>query len=102
MSKQKPQYDVVLHTAADRELASLTGEMADLLVDRLQALGETEQPTSKPYCKQLEDHDDLFRVKAGKYRAILTLEKPQVRILAVDCRSRIYDKIELAKSRGGL
>lgn len=98
----EPCWNVVIHRSAERELGSVTGPAGDELTDRLKQLKYYEEPTQAAYVKQLEDHDDLFRVRIDNYRAICRLQPPQLQIVAVGTRSRIYDKIPTAKDRAGL
>lgn len=97
-----PQYEIVVHRSAENELAGVTGDAGDELTSRLKQLTYHEQPTECAYVKQLSDHGDLFRVRIEDYRAICRLDKPEIQVLAVDTRSRAYDKIETAKRRAGL
>jgi len=93
------QYEVVIHRAAETELANLTGELADDMHNLLKQLAFVEEPHSQPYVKDLSEWDGLFRVKVRKGRAICMLEKPAIVVLAVGKRDTIYDKLEIAAQR---
>lgn len=93
------QYQVVIHRAAETELASLTGDLADDMHNLLKQLAYVEEPHSQPYVKDLSEWDSLFRVRVRDARAICTLEKPAVVVLAVAHREDIYSMIETAENR---
>jgi mRNA-degrading endonuclease RelE of RelBE toxin-antitoxin system len=93
------QYEVVIHRAAETELASLTGALGDDMHKLLKQLAFVEEPHSQPYVKDLSEWDQLFRVKVRKGRAICMLEKPTIVVLAVGKRDTIYDKLEIAAQR---
>lgn len=95
-------YDVVIHKSAERELANVTGSEGDELTNRLKQLQHEPEPSSVPYAETLEDNSDLFRVRVDGYRAICHLNPPNIEVVAVGTRSRIYDKIDTAKDRAGL
>ena len=98
----EPCWKLVVHEAAERELASVTGEAGDELTDRLRDLKEREQPTEAPYVDHLSDHDDLFRVRVENHRAICRLAKPHLQVLLIARRQRVYDKLNTAKRRANL
>lgn len=98
----EPCWDVVIHRSAERELGNVTDETGDELTDQLKQLKYYEQPTEAAYVKHLEDHEDLFRVRVDNYRAICRLAPPQLQVVAVAPRSKIYRKLDTAKDRAGL
>ena len=87
-------YKPLLHPTAKRELNSLDDHEKDRLVDVLHEVAHTRQPTQHEKCKILEGHRGLFRVRVGGVRAILTLEKPNLKVLRVGERSNVYDIID--------
>ena len=87
-------YQPVLHPTAERELNSLDDSERNRLVDVLHEVAHTRQPTQHEKCKILEGHRGLFRVRVGGVRAILTLEKPNLKVLKVGKRSNVYDIID--------
>ena len=87
-------YQPVLHPTAERELNSLDDSERNRLVDVLHEVAHTRQPTQHEKCKILEGHRGLFRVRVGGVRAILTLEKPNLKVLRVGKRSNVYDIID--------
>jgi mRNA-degrading endonuclease RelE of RelBE toxin-antitoxin system len=87
-------YHPVLHTTAQSELGALPDEQRDRLTDVLHEVAEHREPTRHPKCRQLEGQRDLFRVRVGEVRAILTLQKPELRILRVGHRTDVYEIID--------
>ena len=87
-------YQPVLHPTAERELNSLDDSERNRLVDVLHEVAKTREPTKHEKCKILEGQRGLFRVRVGDVRAILTLEKPQLRVLRCGKRSSVYDMID--------
>jgi mRNA-degrading endonuclease RelE of RelBE toxin-antitoxin system len=101
-SQTEASWNVVIHRAAERELGSVTGDAGDELTARLKQLRYYEEPTQAPYVEHLEDHQQLFRVRVDGYRAICQCSRPAIQVLVVGTRSRVYDKLSVAKSRGNL
>jgi len=97
-----PSWNLMIHRSAERELANVTGDAGDELTNRLKQLRYYKQPTSAAYVEALEDQADLFRVRVDGYRAICRLDPPRLEVVAVGTRSRIYDRLEVAKERAGL
>lgn len=98
----EPEYLLRVHRSAESELGNVTGQPGQVLVDRLRELKKHEQPTQLNYVKQMEDHNGLYAVKVEGFRAIFTLSKPAVLVLLIDTRARVYDRLTVAKERGGL
>jgi mRNA-degrading endonuclease RelE of RelBE toxin-antitoxin system len=101
-SQTEASWNCVIHRAAQRELANVTGDAGDEMTARLKQLRYYDEPTQAPYVKHLSDHQALFRVRVDGYRALCQLNRPAIEVLAVGTRSRVYDRIELAKSRGNI
>jgi len=51
-----PEYELRLHSRAQKELAKVTGQPGQTLIERLHELKKHEQPSELTYVKQLEDH----------------------------------------------
>jgi mRNA-degrading endonuclease RelE of RelBE toxin-antitoxin system len=82
-------YNLQLHTSARDELQQLPDEYRERMTDALTEIAATRQPTTHPATKQMNG-GDLFRVRAGDYRAIAHLDKPDLLILRVGHRSHIF------------
>lgn len=93
-SRMPAQYQPVIHTTARRELDQLTPSQQDRLTSTIQDIARHEQPTTHPATRSLEGQHDLFRVRVGDLRAVLRLEKPQLKVLKVGERASVYDNID--------
>lgn len=98
-AEPSPAYELEIHAGARRELYDLPTPVRDDITDRLLAASETRQPASIRCAKSLNDHERLFRIRAGDYRAVCALERPTIFVLAIDERERIYDRLDIAKNR---
>jgi mRNA-degrading endonuclease RelE of RelBE toxin-antitoxin system len=98
-----PAWKVIAHESAEREL---TKGVPDNIEDDLRQIvaeaAELEEPSSHSDVSILRDENGLFRLKAGKYRALADLEPPYLRILKVEHREKCYQSKALteAKERG--
>lgn len=94
-----PQYNIRVHTSAERELDGLIDEQRERLVDELAAVARTRQPTSHESARLLEGQSDLFRVRVGAVRAVCVLEKPDLFVLKVGHRDGVYDGVDSVQDR---
>lgn len=93
---------VVIHRAADRELDALSQEFdTDDLEQRIRDAAANRQPKTHPCVEPLAGRPDLLKVKGVGLRAICELDKPEFRVLLVDKRTRVYDRIDVAAERSG-
>lgn len=88
------QYDTVIHTTAKRELEQLDADARDRLTEAVVDVAGERQPSSHEKARQLEGLSGLLRVRAGTYRAIVSLHPPELRVLRVGHRSDVYDVID--------
>lgn len=94
-----PAYDLELHRGARRELYDLPVDARDTLTDAILAAGAQRQPATHDAVKKLRDATGLYRVRAGDYRAVCTLDKPTWYVLCIDERERVYDRLDVARRR---
>jgi len=87
-------YKLTLHPTANRELQALQDHQRDRLTETLQAVAEHRSPTQHEKSKQLEGQRGVFRVRVGDVRAVLSLQKPELRVLKVGTRGSVYDGID--------
>jgi len=92
-------YQVVIHRNAEKELADLRDGLAADLKAALKQLRYIEEPHSESFVQDLSEWENLFRVRVRDARAICTLEKPAIVVLAVAHREDIYSMIETAANR---
>jgi len=92
-------YQPMLHTTAERELQSLESDDRDTLTEVLKDVATCESPTQHKKTKSLEGQDGLFRVRVRDMRAIVTLEKPHLKILKIGYRRKVYDSVDSIHER---
>lgn len=83
-------YDLQLHPRAEDELSDLSpadhGRLTDTLVD----VAQTRQPSTHTRVKHMNGDFDLMRVRAGDYRAVIALRQPDLLVLRVGRRNKIF------------
>lgn len=94
-----PQYQIQLHPTAQRELDGLSGDSTENITSTIQSVAETECPSTHSAVKHLDGQQGLFRIRAGKVRAIATLEKPELLILKIGKRNTVYRYIDDIEQR---
>jgi len=70
-------YKVELKKSANKELAKLPKPTLKKVVLKLKALGQEPRP---PGCKKLKSNEELWRVRAGDYRVIYTIDDALLKI----------------------
>lgn len=73
-------YRVELKTPAVRVLASLPRSDQQRIRTRIDMLAENARP---PGCKKLAGENDLYRIRAGAYRVVYSIEDARLRVLVV-------------------
>lgn len=89
----------VIHQSAKMELGRVPPSETQELKSTVKQASKLQSPSDHRGCRKLKNTNRMFRVRAGKFRAICDHEAPNVRILLVDHRRRVYDKIPEAKER---
>lgn len=92
-------YDLRVHPRARAELRQFDGHVVDALTDELVEVAQERQPSSHPSVKHVEGSTDFLRVKVDGVRAICRLHKPEFRVLLVDKRRAVYDRLDVAAER---
>jgi Cytotoxic translational repressor of toxin-antitoxin stability system len=83
-------YNLRVHTVANDELRDLPSDVRDRMTDTLQEVAATRSPSTHGRVKHMEGPADLLRVRVSDYRAIISLEKPDLLVLRVGDRATIY------------
>lgn len=96
---ETPSYEVIIHETADKELSEVPETPRAKLKDRIVEAAELEQPTEHPDIRPMRHADNLFRVRAGRYRALADLSLPNLRVLLVAHREGVYERVEEALER---
>ncbi len=83
-------YRIFFKPAAQRQLRKMSRQTQARLLERIDRLAEEPYP---PDVKKLRSEIDLFRIRAGDYRIIYTVQndKFMVLIVRVGDRRDIYD-----------
>ena len=96
----RQSYIARIHISAKRELEACPIDIQHELKDKIIQASELQEPSSHSDIRLLRGCNGLFRVRAGDFRAICDLVSPTLRVLLVDRRSRVYDRVDEAKARG--
>ena len=95
-------YHVVTDPAAQRELDALAREFdTDGLRERIFEAATHRQPKTHPSVEALAGYPHLLKVRGDGIRAICELDKPEFRVLLVDKRRVVYDRLDVADARAG-
>ena len=93
-----PSYQPVIHHSAKRELQDVPPDTRDGLVSIIKACARKQEPSQHSQATPIHGHP-LFRVKCDKYRALCSLQKPELQVLVVAHRERVYDLMGVAEER---
>lgn len=93
-----PTYRPVIHQSAERELMDVPPDTRNGLVAIIKEAACDSEPSSHSEATTLRGHP-MFRVKYNRYRALCTLQKPELQVLLVSHREGVYDRMDEAVSR---
>ena len=84
-------YQVFIKPAAERQLKKLTLAIQRDLIALIESLSEEPRPSG---CKKLKGRQNQYRVRAGDYRIIYTIEDMSliVRVIKLGHRRDIYEE----------
>jgi mRNA interferase RelE/StbE len=84
-----PTYRVEVSATAERQLRRLPRTDQVRVVRVIQALAADPRP---PGCRKLSGHDDVFRVRVGRYRILYSIEDRRlvIVVLKVGDRKDVY------------
>ncbi len=66
-----PEYRVALKSSAEKEFFRLPDSVSDRIFPKIKALGANPRPNG---CKKLVGGKNLWRIRAGDYRVIYTID----------------------------
>ena len=89
-----PSYETAIHQSAKRELDALDDDERDRLTDAIVDVAEHRKPTDHNSVAILEGQDGLYCLRVGDLRAVLQLDKPELKVLRVGHRANVYDVID--------
>jgi mRNA interferase RelE/StbE len=82
-------YRIEVSATAERQLRKLPGTDQVRVIRVIQALSTEPRP---PGCRKLAGHDDVFRVRIGRYRVLYSIEDRRlvIIVLKVGDRKDVY------------
>lgn len=92
-------WNVVAAPGAERELGNIPDEPRERLTDAIMEMAERPKPLELTCVGQLSGRDNWLKVKRDRYRAIVAHEPPELIVLLVGHRDRVYDRLDVAESR---
>ena len=87
------------HRSALRELRNTPDEHAEAIKAIAKDASTYQKPSNHPNISLLRDTDGIMRIKHGKYRALCDRYPPEFRILLVEHREYVYERIAEAQAR---
>lgn len=98
-SQPVSSYRVVAHQSALRELHDAPSSVRSKLRDKAYQAAKRPQPSTHPSLSIMRGTDGIIRIKHGDYRALCDLSSPEFRVLLVDHREYVYDRLHEAQER---
>jgi mRNA interferase RelE/StbE len=85
------KYYVAFASSAEKELKKLPGQLIARLIPRLEDLASNPRPSG---CKKLRGGDGEWRIRAGDYRVVYTIDdaKLLVEVTRIRHRSEVYER----------
>ncbi len=85
-----PEYRVAFKSSAEKELLRLPGPVVSRIFPKIESLAADPRPRG---VKKLRGAGDLWRIRAGDYRAIYAIddEKREVTVMRVAHRREVYE-----------
>ena len=93
-----PSWDLVILESERDTLTSLPDDDRERLTAAIWDAAMMRDITKHPAVEPLKD-SELYRAKAGDYRAIMGLVKPTLAVVLVGHRKNVYDNLDTAASR---
>lgn len=94
-------WHLTAHTSAENELQSVPQPYRREIKRIAQEASEKRQPSEHRDISIMRDASGIMRIKVDGYRALCDLDKPAFRILLVDERETVYNKLKEAEKRQG-
>lgn len=88
----------MIHRSASRELSHAPTEVQHGIREVAVEAAQLQKPSSHPDIKLMRGCN-MMRIRVGQHRALCDRYPPQFRILLVDQRRKVYDRVEEAKAR---
>lgn len=98
MKQSDPRWDLLILESERDTLTSLPDDDRERLTAAIWDCAMMRDITDHPAVEPLKD-SDLYRAKAGNYRAIMGLVKPTLAVVLVGHRKNVYDNLDTAEKR---
>lgn len=91
----QPKYQLQVAQEAIDNLHSLPADDQMRVESILDEVAKNEKPTDHPKVKVLNNNqpEKLYKIRIGDHRAVAQLDKPLLKILRFDRRSKVYESI---------
>lgn len=86
------------HRSARDELHSIPDPYPSAITSIIHQASTLRHPAEHPRIDTLHD-GDLYRIRVGKWRAVIDYHMGRIRLLRVGHRERIYDESSMDKAR---
>jgi mRNA interferase RelE/StbE len=83
-------FEIFLSRQARKFLDRLDAATRNRIVEKLRLL--SDNPFALPY-KKIKDRENTYRVRIGDFRIIYTVRGNEIRVLRIDKRERVYDRL---------
>ena len=83
-------FEVYLSRQAKKTLEKLDEDTRKRIIEKLKLLAEN--PFILPY-KKIKGRENTYRIRIGDYRVIYSVRGQEIRILKIDKRERVYDRV---------
>ena len=86
-----PSYKVALTSSAAKELQKLPNRAVERIFSRIESLSSSPRP---PGCKKMQGGDPEYRLRAGDYRVVYTIDDKNllVEITRIRHRKDVYQR----------
>jgi mRNA-degrading endonuclease RelE of RelBE toxin-antitoxin system len=91
-------YDIEMHTECNRTLQQLDHDLRERITDTLLEMSENREISSHPNVDSL-DGWDFYKVRVKNHRILVERDGRKLRVVMLDKRSRVYDRLETAQQR---
>ena len=90
MTGNVPDYRIAFKSSAEKELLGLPREIVSRILPRIESLGLNPRPRG---AKKLRGAKDLWRIRAGDYRAIYAIDdgRCEVTVMRIAHRREVYE-----------
>jgi len=91
-------YDIEMHAECKQTLDQLNHDLKDRITDTLVEMSENRQPSSHNAVDSLGGWD-FYKVRVKNHRILVERVGRKLRVVMLDKRSRVYDRLDTAAQR---